>query len=123
MYNAIGGIDAAAPGYRKILVRPVPGGQMTHASVGYDSIVGLIESDWKIEGGRFKLAVKIPANTTATVILPTADAASILEGGEPIAGLKTATVQGPRDGGLAVEIGSGSYAFDVAYAPPASAKP
>jgi alpha-L-rhamnosidase len=34
---------------------------------------GKIKSAWKIDGGNFMVEVEIPANTTATVILPNSE--------------------------------------------------
>ena len=68
-------------------------------------------SAWKAEGGRFELEVTIPANTTATVYLPTRDAAGITESGKLLAqasGVKFLRSEGDR-AVLAVE--SGSYRF------------
>jgi len=67
----IGGIHSEAPGYKRILIAPQPGGKLTAARTSYHSIRGLIETDWKIAGGKFILDVTIPVNTTATVIMPT----------------------------------------------------
>jgi alpha-L-rhamnosidase len=71
MYRTVGGIDSDGPGYRKIIIRPKPGTGLTWANVKYDSINGLISSDWKIEGGKLTLNVTIPPNTTATIYVPT----------------------------------------------------
>ena len=73
MVENIGGIRTEAPAYKQILIAPVPGGGLTWAKVGYHSIRGQIECDWRLEGGRLLADVTIPANTTATVILPAGD--------------------------------------------------
>ena len=53
MVENIGGIRNDGPAYKRILIAPQPGGGLTWAKVGYRSIQGQIESDWKLEGGRF----------------------------------------------------------------------
>ena len=72
MYDTIGGvrIDQAAPGYEHVLVRPEPGGGLTRARTSIRSVRGRIESGWEIDGGRFVLRLSLPANVTATVVLP-----------------------------------------------------
>lgn len=70
MYAAIAGIDAAAPGFRKILIHPRPGGGLTWAKGRLDSPYGVIASEWKLTGSRFSLKVTIPPNTTAIIRLP-----------------------------------------------------
>lgn len=79
MYQSIGGIvrDPASPGYKHFVIRPVPGGKLTHADVGFDSPYGRIGSRWTQRDGAFRLHVEVPANTTATVYVPAADGAAV----------------------------------------------
>jgi len=70
MFSMMAGIDTEGPSYKRIVIRPRPGGNITRVSAHYDSIRGRIESSWKVEDGTFKLEVNIPPNTTATVYLP-----------------------------------------------------
>ena len=112
MVENIGGIRIAAPGYRKIVIAPQPGGKLTSARVSYRSAAGPITTAWKIEGGRMSVTVNIPANATAQIHLPGV-AGAVLESGEPAAeqpGLK------PAGKGL-YEAVSGNYAFAYPYAP------
>jgi alpha-L-rhamnosidase len=107
MVATVAGIDLAAPGYKKILIRPRPGGGFTHARAEYDSIHGKIVSSWKIEGGTFRLQVTVPANTSATVELPAAE--GVTEGGKP-----AREAEGVAERGKGVyEVGSGRYEFAV----------
>jgi alpha-L-rhamnosidase len=75
MHRAIGGIAPAAPGYRHIEIAPILGGGLTSATSSLDSGYGLIESSWTLTAGTFTLEVAIPANTTASVLLPFGTAA------------------------------------------------
>ena len=52
------------------ILAPRPGGQFDHARVKYYSVFGQVESGWKRENGKTVYAFTIPANCTATVILP-----------------------------------------------------
>ena len=70
MVENIGGIRSLEPGYKKILIVPQIGGKLTWAKTDYDSIHGRISSHWRIEKGKLRLDVSIPANTTAEVRLP-----------------------------------------------------
>ncbi len=107
MVRVVAGIDLEAPAYKKILIRPRPGGGMTSAKASYDSIHGRIATDWKLEGGKLKLAVEIPANTTARVVLPVADAAKVTMDGKPVAQAEAV------EGDVAVNVGSGKHVFAV----------
>jgi alpha-L-rhamnosidase len=59
-----------APGFQKILLKPVPGGSLTWAEASYKSKQGLIYSGWKTENGKFKYHCTIPCNATACLVLP-----------------------------------------------------
>jgi alpha-L-rhamnosidase len=76
MYRVILGInqDDRRPGYEHFIVRPQPGGGLKWAKGSYNSIRGKIEVDWKLVMDRVYLNLTVPANTTATVYLPTPDA-------------------------------------------------
>ncbi len=70
MYSVIGGIDTLEPGYKKILIRPQPGGDITWAKTSLKSPYGMIATDWNLNGSTFELSVEIPPNTTAVIQLP-----------------------------------------------------
>jgi alpha-L-rhamnosidase len=72
LYRHILGIqlDEQKPGFRHFLIKPEPCAELTWAKGNYHSINGNIEVSWTNEGGAFKLDLVVPANTTATVILP-----------------------------------------------------
>lgn len=113
MYRYVAGLDTdpEAPGYKRSIIRPRPGGGLTSAKATYQSIQGTISSDWRIDSGRFDLTVEIPANTTATVYVPAKPGAGIEESGRP-----ATTAEGVkalrRDADAAVfTVGSGTYRF------------
>jgi alpha-L-rhamnosidase len=115
LFRVVGGIDTDPdhPGFARVVVRPRPGGGLTHARATYRSIRGEIVSDWRIEGEELVLAVELPANTRGTVILPTADPSSVREGDGPAAeadGVRSLGGDG-REARFAVE--SGRYEFRV----------
>lgn len=113
MFQTVGGIDMAEPGFQRLLIRPQPAEGLTWAKASYGSIHGRIATDWKTEQGKLTLAVTIPANTTAVVALPTANSAAVTEGGRPAAqveGVKFLRVEG---GESLFEVGAGEYVFGV----------
>jgi len=112
MVENIGGIRNDAPGYRKIRIAPAIDPKLDWARVGYDSPAGPIFSSWrKAKSGAMAFDIEIPANTTATVVLPAASAASLTENGRPLSASPDVKVL--REGGGTVElaIGSGRYTF------------
>ncbi len=72
MYKNIAGINPVAdqPGYQEILIAPKPGGKLTSASAELETVYGTVKSSWTIIDGTFKLDVSVPANASATIILP-----------------------------------------------------
>jgi hypothetical protein len=112
-YHDLAGIqrDPAAVGFKKTVIKPVPVGDLTWVKAHYDSLYGRIVSNWRIQGDRLIMEVTIPANTTATIHVPTRDPAAVTESGQPVAeadGIKVVRM----DGGEAVfAVGSGTYFF------------
>jgi alpha-L-rhamnosidase len=103
LYQGIAGIkvDEERPGYKHVIIEPLPGGRLAHARASYDSIHGRITSGWSLsENNLLTIQVEIPPNTTATVMIPGRYSAQVLEGDDAVA---------LEDG--AVEIGSGTYEF------------
>jgi hypothetical protein len=83
---------------------------MPSARAEYESVYGRIVSDWQgTPAGPFSLRVTIPANTTATVFLPTIAGAKVTEGGKAV---ETRS----QDGASVVQVGSGTYRFEVTEA-------
>jgi alpha-L-rhamnosidase len=109
MYRVVAGLEIGKPGYKHILIQPQPSDTLSRAKVVFQSSYGEIISSWERVGEKLMMNVKIPANTTATVTLPTDDPFSVREGGvAPINMLKTKT-------GVQVEVGSGEYQFECKY--------
>ena len=59
-----------APGFEKIILKPVPGGSLTWAEGAYKTRYGMIRSGWKIENGSFIYHCTVPEGTTADLHLP-----------------------------------------------------
>lgn len=114
MFENIGGIHTEGAGFKEIVLRPQPGGKLTWAKVSYDSIRGPIVSNWKKADGVFELDVQIPANTTATLVLPTSDADSVRESGKPLADASGIEIAGKDAETMTLKLGSGIYRFRTA---------
>ncbi|HET7898063.1 MAG TPA: alpha-L-rhamnosidase C-terminal domain-containing protein, partial [Flavisolibacter sp.] len=69
-FRSLLGINAAAPAFQKIIIKPQPAGDLTWAKGSYRSVLGTIKSSWIKGNDGFNLEVEIPANTTAEVWLP-----------------------------------------------------
>lgn len=112
-YTRFGGIRAAAPGYREIVIHPIRPAALDHVECSLHTVMGEIVSNWRFGPDEYIHRVTIPANSTATVYVPCVDYAAVNEGDGP-----ASNAIGVRflrmEGGCAVfAVGSGSYRFSV----------
>jgi alpha-L-rhamnosidase len=83
LFRMIGGISEETPGYQCIRIEPVIREGLTWAATSYNSVRGKISTAWKVNGSLLDLDVTIPANTTATVVVPANNATTVTESGKP----------------------------------------
>lgn len=116
MYRITAGIDTKedAPGYRHIIIRPRPGGNLTQTSASLLTYYGNIKSSWQLQNGQLSLDVEVPANTTATVYIPVKNNGAVQESGKPLATQKDIRLVSTGKEQTVVEIGSGQYHFTTA---------
>ncbi len=117
MYQTLGGInyDETQPGFKNIIMHPEPVGDLTWVKSSFKSLYGLIGSDWNYKNGTFNWKVSVPANTTATVYIPTNNVASVKEKNRAVKELTNIKYVGMEKDAAVYEIGSGSYEFSAAY--------
>lgn len=70
-------------GENHFVIAPKPGGSLTHAKAVYYSIYGTVECGWEKTEEGYLSRISIPANTTATLVLPEGEQVE-LEPGEGI---------------------------------------
>jgi len=119
MYETLGGISigTAAPGYAHVLVQVQPGGGFSYARAQHDSPYGRISTEWHLKHGQMRLAVTIPANSSATIRLPHAVSAAVVETGKPLdADAGVLSVRQDADGAV-LEVASGHFRFAYPYRP------
>jgi alpha-L-rhamnosidase len=111
MYQNILGIqpDDQHPGFRHFVLRPVPGGTLTSAEGQYQSLSGMIRVAWKKESGRFTYEITIPANTTATVHMPSGEEGRVLIDGVPADDTAEARLVARENGYVILEMQAGRY--------------
>lgn len=107
----IGGIRADDIAYGRITIAPQPGGGISWANMRYDSVHGPIETKWKLDGNRFALDLSVPANTEATVVLPTANPDRVMENSKPAASADGVKFIRSDAGRTFYSVGSGRYSF------------
>jgi alpha-L-rhamnosidase len=113
MYQALGGInyDPAEPGFKHIILRPRPVGDLTWVTASHRSPYGTIGSKWRIEGGRFVWEVIIPPNTTAEVYVPARSAATVTESGHPATSAPGVTLLRSEPDAVVFSVKAGTYIF------------
>jgi len=70
LHRAVAGLAPAAPGYRELLVRPVPARALTSASARHRTPYGDAEVSWQRSQGQLRLRVVVPVGATASVYVP-----------------------------------------------------
>lgn len=101
MFDTILGIRPETAGYKTFILAPTLGGELTYARGYHDSPYGRIRSEWRLDGGDLLYQCTVPANTTATLYLPTTEKAQ-----------ETGFI-GIQNGRSVYHLESGTYQFKV----------
>ncbi|MBQ9893523.1 MAG: family 78 glycoside hydrolase catalytic domain [Bacteroidales bacterium] len=73
--------DPANPGFRHIIMAPVPDRRLGSVDAEYHSAAGLIKSSWRYEGDTWVWNFTVPEGASATVTLPGETSSEIYSGG------------------------------------------
>lgn len=117
-YQTLAGInyDAEQPGFKHIVLRPRPLGDLKFVKAWHESPYGRIRSEWKIENEMFRWKFAVPPNTTATVYVP-GNNASVAESGQPASSARGIRFVRSDEGAAVYEVGSGGYSFASSWPP------
>jgi alpha-L-rhamnosidase len=112
-YECLAGIksDPAQPGFKHIMMKPHPVGDLKFVRATHRSPYGLIASEWKRDGANFNWRITVPPNTTATVSVPASDPAAVHESGRPLSAERHVALLSREDGRCVVQLGAGHYEF------------
>lgn len=112
-YHDLGGIqqEEGTDGFQQIIIKPRTVGDLTWVKSTYNSIRGPIVSNWQKASGLISMDVTIPPNCTATIYVPTNDAASVMENGAPAAQARGVRLIGSDPDAAEFGVGSGTYHF------------
>ncbi|WP_431917499.1 family 78 glycoside hydrolase catalytic domain [Amycolatopsis tucumanensis] len=80
MHRTVAGLAPAAPGYRSIVVRPVPDAALTHASARHETPYGAASVAWRRADGKLTLDVVVPPGVRAEVHVPGGPVAEVRHG-------------------------------------------
>jgi len=72
IWKTVAGIasDISNPGFKHIIMKPIPDKRLGHIDAEYKSAAGIIKSSWKYEGDKWIWKFTIPNGATASVTLP-----------------------------------------------------
>ena len=87
MFAYMAGIRPETAGFAEFVLAPVPDRRIGYCKASYNSSNGLIRSYWRYEGDEIVYECEVPANTSATLVMPVS--------------------------GVKMHLGSGSYTFRV----------
>ena len=73
-----------APGFKKVIIAPMPVGDLTFVKASTETLYGTVASEWEKSGDSFILTVTVPANTTAEVSMPATESSVITESGKEL---------------------------------------
>lgn len=110
-YEYLAGIaaDPKQPGFKHIIMKPHPVGDLKFAKATHHSPYGLITSDWRKDGGRFEWRIEVPPNTSATVYVPKMSKSSVTESGKPLGQARGARLLRAESDRIVLQLGSGKY--------------
>jgi len=113
-YRVLAGLntDIRNPGYQNIIFKPQPVGNVSFASYSNETPNGTAAVKWEKSANLFKLNIKVPVGSTATVYVPVATAKSVTEDGKKVSDNNTIRFQKLENGYAIFSVGSGDYSFN-----------
>lgn len=113
-YRVLAGmnVDSEKPGYQNIIFKPQPAGDVTFASYSNEVPNGNAAIKWEKNAGSFKLDLKVPVGSTATVYVPASSEKLVTESGKKINDKSAVSFQKMENGYAIYTVGSGDYSFN-----------
>lgn len=103
--------DERAPGFKHFVASPGVESGLKRVDASLTTGYGKIASVWRIEGDTLTWDLTVPANTTATVILPATELSKIRESGRPVQSQPGILRPAVEKGLFRCEAASGKYRF------------
>ena len=117
LYKRVAGIDidAGAPGYRNIILKPHPVDTLGKVQASLQTPYGKLAATWYSSADSAYYEVTIPHNATATIHLPAENGLQVLEANKPLFTLVEQAQVKQQDGRIVFTLGSGTYHFSFPY--------
>ncbi|RMG58389.1 MAG: alpha-L-rhamnosidase [Bacteroidetes bacterium] len=127
-YSHLAGIrpDPAQPAFRHSILQPGALRELPSAGASLETLYGPLTCHWAWTETGLKVSVTIPANTSATLILPAENPLSctmyegdhpVMRGGKPADLPDYLAFQGVQQGVVILGVGAGTYEFEVKDTP------
>ncbi len=81
LYRKAAGLSQLEPGYKKFLVRPMFVKGIEETGISFESVYGKIEVQTSCRDGKIRVFVRVPANTSAVLVLPEKEGEVVLGSG------------------------------------------
>jgi alpha-L-rhamnosidase len=113
-YNKLAGMypDPEQPGYRHIIYKPRPAGDLAYASYSNLTPYGNASISWKKAQGRFVMEISVPVGSTSTVYVPSANRGKAMENGRKVKRSKGVSFVRTEDGYDVFKVFPGNYKFE-----------
>jgi alpha-L-rhamnosidase len=113
LFRHVAGIelDPNVPGFKCFILHPYPGDVFSFVRASHQTMHGEVASAWERSREAFRWTIRIPANTTARVYVPSKPGTAVAENGAPVRRTAGLHVVGREGRFLICEAGSGVYAF------------
>jgi alpha-L-rhamnosidase len=70
VYQVVGGIRPASPGYASVRIQPQPGPGIDWAETTYHTMNGPVSCAWRVDGEELRVEVSLPEGVPGEVVLP-----------------------------------------------------
>lgn len=112
-YENMAGIKSnpETPGFKQIIMKPDFNAGLTFVNASYESIYGLIKSDWKKNKNTLEWKITIPANSSAVVYLPATNASSVTVNKQKLTQFSSSYKT--ENNNIVLTLPSGSYVLNV----------
>ncbi|TDD97796.1 alpha-L-rhamnosidase [Flavobacterium cellulosilyticum] len=112
-YENMAGIKSnpETPGFKQIIMKPDFNAGLTYVNASYESIHGVIKSNWKKNKNDLQWDITIPSNTSAQVYLPTKQISEVQVNKQKL--VKSSNIYNKVNDFIVVTLPSGNYRIIV----------
>lgn len=113
MFQYVAGIDTDGPGFRRLIMKPHVAEGLDWVEASYGSVCGQIRSAWRKQDRQWTWRVVIPANVSATLLIPAGTSDEVRVNGEGVSQTERVKVIGRHGDRVVVQAPAGQYEFLV----------